>query len=355
MTEIFKILIDKGITGNILIDLLIFVFIGFLGFIAYLRLTKIDFNPEHFKKKKKLLELKEYNETSKDFNDHFKNKFIENRKKELFFEIDTGISTHYKSINNYITLYNQLGKQFTWNLLKSARPYLRVNGDSLTVKISKTEVYFNYFIEKVIITTFIGMLIIFIAYIFFNEKIDKEGQILLPLFLLFSFPIIIFFIHTQKSINNAISIQKRLNDLTHTKEELNDLKLVLKQNVIYIKKPNTVKVFNTLLIELTNDPSFCEHTELSEIFSCTKDLAEPYNEATKSIVSDLNFVTIKTNTIYLLRNIDNVIESISLISVKSASLFSLLFLTYSLITKIYSSLLFPKPISSTGLYLFLKL
>lgn len=308
MVEIFKTIIEKGITGNFLIDLLIIAFLGFLGFILYLRLTKIDFNPDHFKKKKKLLELKEYNETSKDFNNHFKNKFIENRKKELFFEIDTGISTHYQSINNYITLYNQLGKQFTWNVLKSARPYLRVNGISLTVKIPKTELYLNYFIEKVIIITFIGMLIVFITYIFFNEKIDKEGQIFLPLLFLFSFSIIIFFIHAQKSINNAVSIQKRLNDLTHTKKELNELKLVLKQNVIDIKKPNTIKVFNTLLIELTNDPSFCEHTELSEMYYTTKDLAEPYDEVSKSIISDLHFEIIKANTKYLIRNIDQVIE-----------------------------------------------
>lgn len=308
MTEIFKILIEKGITGNFLIDLLIIAFIVFLGFIAYLRLTKIDFNPDHFKKKKKLLELKEYNETSKDYNDYFKNNFIMNRKKEMFFEIDTGISTHYQSINNYITLYNQLGKQFTWNVLKSAKPYLKINGNSLTVKISKIEELINLFFEKVIFTLFICTIIIFLVYIFANEKIDKDGQILLPFLLIFSIVIIIILIQTQKSINNAISIQKRLNDLTHTKEELNRIKLVLKQNTIDIKKPNTVKVFNTKLIELIKDPSFCEHPELSEILSKTNNLEEPYNETTKSLVSELHFSIIKAKTNNLIRHIDHVIE-----------------------------------------------
>ncbi|MGV0921852.1 hypothetical protein ACTS94_16135 [Empedobacter falsenii] len=308
MTEIFKILIEKGITGNILIDLLIIALIVFLGFIAYLRLTKIDFNPDHFKKKKKLLELKEYNETSKDYNDYFKNNFIENRKKEIFFEIDTGISTHYKSINNYITLYNQLGKQFTWNVLKSARPYLKVNGNTLTVNISKIETYFNKFIDILIFVTFIlGIILLFII-LFAFEKIDKEFQILFPITLIFSLPIIFFFIYTQKSTNNALSIQKRLNDLTHTKEELNELKLVLKQNVIDIKKPNTVKIFNTILIDLIKDPSFCEHPELSVIFSKTNNIIEPYNETTETIDSELHFNIIKANTKYLIRNIDHVIE-----------------------------------------------
>jgi hypothetical protein len=210
MNEVIQTIIKKGITDYILLDIIILAIMVFLGTVLYLRVTKVDFNPDHFRNKKKILELKEYLELSKNYENDFNNDFTENRLKELFFELHTGISTHYQSINNYLTLHNQLGKEFTWKLIKNAKPYLVLDGNSLKIEISKIDLI-SYKLTKsaiVFIPFVFAALLILLLFVFDQINLQNKLYLLYSIFL--SAALLLFLVFSQEGVKSALRIQKSL-------------------------------------------------------------------------------------------------------------------------------------------------
>lgn len=307
MNEIFQKIAKEINTGNSILDFIVLISITLLFYIIYLRLSKVDFNPDHFKNKKKFLELNQYNELSSGCKDYFKNDFINNRQAQLLFEIDTGIATHHNSINNYIFFYEQLGNQFSWNNIKNVKQYLIIKGYSLAVKIPKIELILYNTVKVVIYINFISVLVLFHIYLFAYNQIDKETKILLLSLTIILCITLLALMISQNSINNAISIQKRINELKHSKEDLEEIKTRLINNTHRFKQPNIIKNFNNIIIELIKDPLFIEESELFSIHSKTENLDEVYDEVSDTI-NKLNFEIIKINTNRLLITLENVIN-----------------------------------------------
>ena len=181
--------------------------------IIFIKLIKNTIDYSYNEKRKKLLTLKELNETFDRFGDNFRDSFIKDDLKELYFSLRTGIETNAVSIKKYIELKNKLGKNFTWKTIKNSKSYLVFKDNHIIVKISCLEQIFTYIFLTVVFISFIiavGMIILF-----YNSFADFTRDILIT-FIISELVILSSTMYLFCSINpalQAISIKKRLEEL----------------------------------------------------------------------------------------------------------------------------------------------
>ena len=181
--------------------------------IIFIKLFKNTIDYSYNEKRKKLLTLKELNETFDRFGDNFRDSFIKDDLKELYFSLRTGIETNAVSIEKYIELKNKLGKNFTWKTIKNSKNYLVFKDNHIIVKISYLEQIFTYIFLTIVFISFIvaiGMIILF-----YNSFADFTRDILIT-FIISELVILSSTMYFFCSINlalQAISIKKRLEEL----------------------------------------------------------------------------------------------------------------------------------------------
>ena len=181
--------------------------------IIFIKLFKNTIDYSYNEKRKKLLTLKELNEIFDRFGDNFRDSFVKDDLKELYFSLRTGIETNAVSIKKYIELKNKLGKNFTWKTIKNSKSYLVFKDNHIIVKISCLEQIFTYIFLTVVFISFIiavGMIILF-----YNSFADFTRDILIT-FIISELVILSSTMYLFCSINpalQAISIKKRLEEL----------------------------------------------------------------------------------------------------------------------------------------------
>ena len=181
--------------------------------IIFIKLIKNTIDYSYNEKRKKLLTLKELNEIFDRFGDNFRDSFVKDDLKELYFSLRTGIETNAVSIKKYIELKNKLGKNFTWKTIKNSKSYLVFKDNHIIVKISYLEQIFTYIFLTIVFISFIiavGMIILF-----YNSFADFTRDILIT-FIISELVILSSTMYLFCSINpalQAISIKKRLEEL----------------------------------------------------------------------------------------------------------------------------------------------
>lgn len=181
--------------------------------IIFIKLFKNTIDYSYNEKRKKLLTLKELNETFDRFGDNFRDSFIKDDLKELYFSLRTGIETNAVSIEKYIELKNKLGKNFTWKTIKNSKSYLVFKDNHIIVKISCLEQILTYIFLTIVFISFIvaiGMIILF-----YNSFADFTRDIWIK-FIGTELVILSSAMYLFCSINpalQAISIKKRLKEL----------------------------------------------------------------------------------------------------------------------------------------------
>ena len=181
--------------------------------IIFIKLFKNTIDYSYNEKRKKLLTLKELNEIFDRFGDNFRDSFVKDDLKELYFSLRTGIETNAVSIKKYIELKNKLGKNFTWKTIKNSKSYLVFKDNHIIVKISCLEQILTYIFLTIVFISFIiavGMIILF-----YNSFSDFTRDILIT-FIISELVILSSAMYLFCSINpalQAISIKKRLEEL----------------------------------------------------------------------------------------------------------------------------------------------
>lgn len=181
--------------------------------IIFIKLFKNTIDYSYNEKRKKLLTLKELNEIFDRFGDNFRDSFVKDDLKELYFSLRTGIETNAVSIKKYIELKNKLGKNFTWKTIKNSKSYLVFKDNHIIVKISCLEQILTYIFLTIVFISFIiavGMIILF-----YNSFADFTRDILIT-FIISELVILSSTMYLFCSINpalQAISIKKRLEEL----------------------------------------------------------------------------------------------------------------------------------------------
>ena len=181
--------------------------------IIFIKLFKNTIDYSYNEKRKKLLTLKELNETFDRFGDNFRDSFIKDDLKELYFSLRTGIETNAVSIEKYIELKNKLGKNFTWKIIKNSRSYLVFKDNHIIVKISYLEQIFTYFF---LIIVFISLIIAIGIFIFFYNSFANPTKDIWIKFIGTELVILSSTMYLFYSISpalQAISIKKRLEEL----------------------------------------------------------------------------------------------------------------------------------------------
>ena len=176
--------------------------------IIFIKLFKNTIDYSYNEKRKKLLTLKELNEIFDRFGDNFRDSFVKDDLKELYFSLRTGIETNAVSIKKYIELKNKLGKNFTWKTIKNSKSYLVFKDNHIIVKISYLEQIFTYIFLTIVFISFIIIL-------FYNSFADFTRDILIR-FIISELVILSSTMYLFCSINpalQAISIKKRLEEL----------------------------------------------------------------------------------------------------------------------------------------------
>ena len=181
--------------------------------IIFIKLFKNTIDYSYNEKRKKLLTLKELNEIFDRFGDNFRDSFVKDDLKELYFSLRTGIETNAVSIKKYIELKNKLGKNFTWKTIKNSKSYLVFKDNHIIVKISCLEQILTYIFLTIVFISFIiavGMIILF-----YNSFSDFTRDIWIK-FIGTELVILSSTMYLFCSINpalQAISIKKRLEEL----------------------------------------------------------------------------------------------------------------------------------------------
>ena len=181
--------------------------------IIFIKLFKNTIDYSYNEKRKKLLTLKELNEIIDRFGDNFRDSFIKDDLKELYFSLRTGIETNAVSIEKYVELKNKLGKNFTWKTIKNSKSYLVFKDNHIIVKISCLEQIFTYFSLIIAFISFIIAIGIIILFYNFVANFTRE---ILTTFILSELVMLFSTMYLFYSINpalQAISIKKRLKEL----------------------------------------------------------------------------------------------------------------------------------------------
>ena len=181
--------------------------------IIFIKLFKNTIDYSYNEKRKKLLTLKELNEIFDRFGDNFRDSFIKDDLKELYFSLRTGIETNAVSIEKYIELKNKLGKNFTWKTIKNSKSYLVFKDNHIIVKISYLEQIFTYIFLTIVFFSFIIAIVMII--LFYNSFADFTRDIWIK-FIGTELVILSSAMYLFCSINpalQAISIKKRLKEL----------------------------------------------------------------------------------------------------------------------------------------------
>lgn len=159
---------------------------------------------------RKILNAKEIDFLIDKFDDDFKKSFIIPDAKVNFFYMQTSIYTNEESIDKYIALKNKLGKNFTWETIKTASPYLKFKDDSLTIVVTK----FETFMSKLLLSfAMILILISFIFIIFYSNEFEYfSKKDILKLCIIIAFPIIcaLFMLYSITPLLKAVAMVKSL-------------------------------------------------------------------------------------------------------------------------------------------------
>lgn len=181
--------------------------------IIFIKLFKNTIDYSYNEKRKKLLTLKELNEIIDRFGDNFRDSFIKDDLKELYFSLRTGIETNAVSIEKYVELKNKLGKNFTWKTIKNSKSYLVFKDNHIIVKISYLEQIFTYFFLTIVFISFIIAIGIFIFFYNSFANLTKDIWIKFIGTELVILSSTMYFFYSISPALQAISIKKRLEEL----------------------------------------------------------------------------------------------------------------------------------------------
>lgn len=138
----------------------------------------------------------------------FKEEFILNELKEIYFYNRTGIRTNANSIKKYISFKNKLGKNFTWQDMNQVKMYFTFEKNEIKIKLDR----WNIIINKVISVLAIFILLFGLFFpVFFNlhELLNIKNHFIYPLVYLIPFFLsIILLVSTI-----PISIAKRMKKI----------------------------------------------------------------------------------------------------------------------------------------------
>ncbi len=146
-----------------------------------------------------------------NLNKKFEDSFIEPTIQENLFLVMTGIETNFKSIKSYVELKNSLGDNYTWRIIKSAKPHLKFDDNGkLFIKLSKIQkIYRDASLITSLLLFFVG---IFLLYYLSKFDTNSVSEILLVYIIVFPFFLFAYFlVYSIKSIIDANIILKKLN------------------------------------------------------------------------------------------------------------------------------------------------
>lgn len=163
-------------------------------------------------KKTKLKNYIESQQLIDKLDEDFQNDFIKPNLKEIYFYLQTGISTNEKSIIKYIDLKNKLGGNYTWKKIKLVQQYINLgNNTDPLLKINKIEDIFSRITTWMIIILITSSVIGGILLNFFSNDLPIKDYLYILFLILIPLVSGIFLMHSIESITTAKAMMKRLN------------------------------------------------------------------------------------------------------------------------------------------------
>ena len=139
----------------------------------------------------------------------FKEKFVIPNTEESYFYRQTGIATNHKSIPQYCDLKNRLGRNFTWENIRKAKPYLLFEEKKITVKVSKIDKYLTNILSIVLL----GLLVLLFMFIISLSEVSWGKDFINMILLIMCILLIIFvLVRVITPVMIAINIKKILNN-----------------------------------------------------------------------------------------------------------------------------------------------
>ncbi|WP_419488757.1 hypothetical protein [Chryseobacterium bernardetii] len=163
-------------------------------------------------KKRKLKNYIESQQLIDKLDEDFQNDFIKPNLKEIYFYLQTGISTNEKSIIKYIDLKNKLGGNYTWKKIKLVQQYINLgNNTDPLLKINKIEDIFSRITTWIIIILITSSAIGGILLNFFSNDLPIKDYLYILFLILIPLVCGIFLMRSIESITTAKAMMKRLN------------------------------------------------------------------------------------------------------------------------------------------------
>lgn len=151
--------------------------------------------------------------------DKFKKEFVLPDFEENYFFLQTGIKTNKNSITKYIQLKDNLSKNFTWDDIKKAMPYLNIEEKQIKIHIDKIDRIRKNIINILALIIFIlGILCsLYVASVFGKFYID-DYRIFILTTIIMSVAMFLMkaLLHSVESVNAATRIEKRLNNVAQS-------------------------------------------------------------------------------------------------------------------------------------------
>lgn len=163
-------------------------------------------------KKRRLKNYIESQSALDNLDEDFQNNFIKPNLKEIYFYLQTGISTNEKSIDKYIELKNKLGGNYTWEKVKLVESNVNLKSITPLLNLNKAEsITSNFTLGLIIILMLVGLFGVIVLNLY--SDVLQFNDYLIILFLIF-IPLIIGIVLMQmiKSTLIVKAMIKRLEE-----------------------------------------------------------------------------------------------------------------------------------------------
>lgn len=184
------------------------VFIKILSIPIVGNFIKSLINPFTKEKFKRLPNIEEMKLVLDNTGKKFKEKFVIPNIEESYFYMQTGIATNYESISQYCDLKNRLGRNFTWENIRKAKPYLLFEEKKITVKVSKVDKYLTNILSIVLL----GLLVLLFIFIISLSEVSCGKNIINTVLIMCILLIMFVLAHIITPVMIAINIKKILNN-----------------------------------------------------------------------------------------------------------------------------------------------
>ncbi len=145
--------------------------------------------------------------------DNFQNEFIKPNLKEIYFYLQTGISTNEKSIQKFIELKDKLGGNYNWKKIKSAQLYVDLDSDSPSIKLDKFQEHTLNIMWLLIFGLLLLSAIAVIILSFYIDKIPFKDYVEIIFLVLLPLLCGVILMQLIKSSEIAKAMNKRLKSI----------------------------------------------------------------------------------------------------------------------------------------------